>query len=108
MAWEKRGARKGKRRLPESQRRRIINRDRRQGRRCWFAYPGICLGISQKLVEVHHVVDAEDGGTDDDYNLATACKPCHVHYSAQKSQQRAVRAAWDWKRRPEKHPGVLD
>jgi hypothetical protein len=34
------------------------------------------------------------------------CKPCHVRVSAQRSQKRAVASAWDWKRRPEKHPGI--
>lgn len=105
MAWDKRGARKGKRRIPESQRRRIIARDREQG--CWFKYPGICTGWDDKI-EVHHILDAEDGGADDDDNLVAACKACHVHYSAQESQKRSVAAAWDWKRKPERHPGVLD
>lgn len=106
MAWDadRPRARQGKK-LPPAQRRRIISRDRARG--CWFQYPGICTG-SRGLVEVHHIIEKEDGGQDDDDNLVLACKPCHVHYSAQQSQKRAVTAAWDWQRKPEKHPGVLD
>jgi 5-methylcytosine-specific restriction endonuclease McrA len=59
-------------------------------------------------VEVHHVIEVEDGGTDAPDNLVAACKPCHQHYSAQRSQQRSVRAAWDWLRRPERHPGLTE
>lgn len=105
MAWDKRGARKGKKRLPESQRQRVIHRDTARG--CWFRYPGICTGMTGEI-EVHHLIDAEDGGADDDDNLVAACRPCHVHYSAQQAQKRAVAAASDWKRKPERHPGVLD
>jgi len=110
MAWQKRGARKGKRRLPESQRQRIIKRDRDLNRHCWFSYAGKCIGIYDydAKVEVHHIIEAEDGGPDEDYNLVTVCKPCHAHHSAIQSQQRASKAAWDWQRKPEKHPGVLD
>lgn len=72
---------------------------------CWFRYPGIC---TVKSTQVHHIVDVEDGGDNEDDNLVGACEPCHTHYSAQQSQKRAVQAAWDWKRRPERHPGVLD
>jgi hypothetical protein len=57
---------------------------------------------------VHHIEEFVDGGTDDEHNLTGVCKACHTHYSAQQSQKRAVAAAWDWQRRPEKHPGVLD
>jgi 5-methylcytosine-specific restriction endonuclease McrA len=108
MTWQKRGARKGKRRLPESQRQRIIKRDRTGSGQCWLNYSDRCIGIFTNQVEVHHVVDAEDGGLDEDYNLETVCKPCHAHHSAIVSQQRAAKVAWDWQRKPERHPGVLD
>lgn len=106
MAWSRRNkprARQGKK-LPEGKRTRIMNRDRNRG--CWFKFPGICVGWSARI-EVHHLVEVEDGGTDDDDNLVAVCKPCHTHFSAQQSQRRAVAAANDWKRRPEPHPGVL-
>jgi 5-methylcytosine-specific restriction protein A len=97
MAWTKRGERKGAKRLPESQRRRIL----RRYPTCWLALPGICTGTS---TQVHHVVDAADEGPDDDVNLVGVCRPCHTHYSARASARRA----WDWQRKPEKHPGVID
>lgn len=109
MAWEKRGKRKGAKRLPESLRQFVIARDRKAKRGCFFRFGDICEGIDPGVkVEVHHVVDAEDGGSDEPHNLATACKKCHTRHSAQVSQERAVAAANDWKRKPEKHPGVLD
>ena len=87
--------------FPEPVRRRIL----KHHPQCWFAYPGICTGRS---TEAHHVVEVEDGGTNEEDNGVGVCHQCHEHYSAQRSQQRAVQAAWDWKRKPEKHPGVLD
>lgn len=54
------------------------------------------------------MVDAEDDGSDLDENLVGACHNCHERYSAQQSQQRAVKSAWDWKRRPEQRPNVVD
>jgi 5-methylcytosine-specific restriction enzyme A len=89
----------GANRLPERLRKRILTRDPI----CTLAIPGVCTGIS---TEVHHVIDAQDGGPDTDDNLVGVCKPCHVRVSAQRSQKRAVASAWDWKRRPEKHPGI--
>jgi hypothetical protein len=59
-------------------------------------------------VQVHHVLDAEDGGTDNDENLVGVCAACHTFYSAHRSQQRAVESAWSWKRQPERHPGVVE
>ncbi len=107
MTWDRRNkprARQGHK-LSPAQRKRITDRDRARG--CWFKYPGICMGWTAKI-EVHHLVEVEDGGTDDDDNLVAACQPCHTHFSAQQSQRRAVAAANDWKRKPERHPGVLD
>ena len=99
MVWQRRGARKGAKRLPEPLRRKVL----RNHPRCWFAFPGICTG---KSTQVHHVCAAEDGGSDDYENLVGACAPCHTRHSAQESQQRAVAAAWDWQRKPERHPGA--
>ncbi|AHY84162.1 HNH endonuclease [Mycobacterium phage Tesla] len=108
MAWSERGDRKGARRMPEKLRREVIKRDRKMGRGCWFLYTDICLGIDQPRVQVHHIIDAEDDGPDDLDNLVTACTPCHVRYSARVSQKRSVAKQNEWKRKPEKHPGVLD
>lgn len=96
-----RGKRKGKKRLPEKQRRRILDRYPR----CWLAYPGRCTGVS---TEVDHVIDAEDGGSDDDENLRGACHPCHEYKSARNSQRRSVAKQTEWKRKPEQRPQVID
>lgn len=100
MTWTRRGNRKGKKRLPEAQRQRILKR----WPRCWLAYPWCCSGAS---TEVDHVIDAEDGGSDDDDNLRGACHECHEYKSARNSQRRSVAKQNEWKRRPERHPGVL-
>jgi len=98
--WPKRrySKRKGSTKLPPAQRKRIIA----NAAGCWFAYPGICTGLSGDI-EIHHLIEAEDGGGDNDENLRAACKPCHTRYSAQRSAERV----WDWKRKKEPHPGVL-
>jgi 5-methylcytosine-specific restriction enzyme A len=46
-------------------------------------------------------IDAEDG-------LVGVCAPCHRRVSAQTSQKRSVAKQNERKRKPEKHPGVLD
>ena len=91
MAWEKPGHRKGKKRLPEAQRQRVLKRYPH----CWLALPGYCEGAS---VQIHHVVEAEDGGPDTDYlhdgtpQFVGVCARCHQRVSAQRSQRRAVAA----------------
>lgn len=100
VTWTKRGARKGKKRLPESQRQRILARYPE----CWLKIPGRCTG---KSTQVDHVIDAEDGGSDEDHNLRGACQPCHEYKSAVNSQRRSVAKQTEWKRKPEPHPGVL-
>ena len=106
VTWARRGERKGAKRLPEALRQKVIKRDRDAGRGCYFGFPG-CLGINQRHIQVHHIRDAEDGGDDHEFNLITACKPCHTTHSAQVSQRRSVEKQNEWKRRPEPHPGVL-
>lgn len=101
MAWTERGDRKGARRLPEKQRRRILA----TYPHCWLHLPGICTNTS---TQVHHIVDAEDGGADTDDNLRGVCKPCHTRYSAQESARRSALARTEWRRTPERHPGLLD
>lgn len=101
MSWDKRGKRKGAKRLPERQRKRILAK----WPQCWLAFYWCCTG---KSTEVHHIIDAEDGGSDKDENLRGVCHECHTYESARNSQRRSVAKQNEWKRRPEKHPGVLD
>lgn len=107
MSWDRRNKPRAQtgHKIPLAQRKRIIDRDISRG--CFFRFNGICVGV-HGLVEIHHIREYEDGGTDDDTNLTLACKPCHVHHSAIEAQKRATKAANDWKRKPEKHPGILD
>lgn len=107
MTWQQRGKRKGPRKIPQALRNKVIARDRKSGVGCYFQFIDICLGIDGK-VEVHHKIEAEDDGETVEENLATACVPCHRRWSARQSQKRAVAAGNEWKRKPEKHPGVLD
>lgn len=105
MPWDKDRpcARQGKK-LPPALRRYVIARDRERG--CWFQFLDICTGYDGPM-EVHHIIEVEDGGDDSKENLAAACKPCHTRWSARQSQKRATRAGNDWQRRPERHPGIL-
>lgn len=108
MPWDpdRPRARQGKK-LPRAKWLRVVARDRKLGVGCYFMFLDICQGIDGS-VEVHHIKEVEDGGDDDELNLATACKPCHTRFSARQAQKRAVKAGNDWKRKPERHPGVLD
>lgn len=101
MAWERRQPRNNGNRIPEKLRRKIL----KQYPYCWLRLEDICTLRSE---QVHHVLADIDGGTNDPENLVGVCKPCHVRYSCQDAQKRSVQAAWDWKRQPERHPGVLD
>jgi hypothetical protein len=98
MAWPRTGRyspRKGAKRLPEKQRQRIL----RRYPHCQLAIIGICTG---KSVEVHHVQDAADGGSDDDFNpdstpqLVGVCRECHRYVSARNSAARAPTTAPDY------------
>ena len=101
MSWSKRGERKGAKRLPEKLRQKVLKKHPD----CRLRIPGRCTG---KSTQVDHIVDAEDGGSDLEPNLQGACEPCHTYKSAVNSQRRSVAKQNEWKRRPEKHPGVLD
>lgn len=68
---------------------------------CWLSIPRFCTGRSE---QVHHKIDAEDGGPDTEDNLVGVCTACHTHYSAVRSGQRSH----SYRRQREKHPGVLD
>ena len=73
---------------PEWQRtrRRIKNRDSWRCRRC--GSPG--------QLEVHHVEPVAVGGTDDDDNLLTLCRACHLsEHDAATDSVRAWRALVD-------------
>lgn len=105
MAWpktERYSPRKGARRLPERLRQRIL----RRYPTCQLAIPGVCTGRS---VEVHHhVVDAADGGPDEEWNLRGVCRECHRWLSARRSAERAAGARGGRHlREPERHPGIL-
>lgn len=62
-------------------------------------------GCTHKATEVHHVVGrAKAGKHIGGRNLISVCHTCHDV----ETQNDAVEARDDWKRKPEKHPGVLD
>lgn len=107
MAWTRRGARKGARRLPERQRQRIL----KLWPNCWLQIPGRCTG---KSTEVHHTVDASsyddpnDPRIDSDDMLVGVCHECHKYVSARDSQRKAMAKREKWKTDPRPHPGVLE
>lgn len=91
--------RRGTKRTPEALRRKVIAK----ADRCYFSFPDICQWGTGP-VEVHHICEAEDGGRDEETNLAAACRPCHTRWSAQQSQRRSVQKQNEWKRKPETRP----
>jgi 5-methylcytosine-specific restriction enzyme A len=108
MAWPQRGRyspRKGAKRLPEKQRQRIL----RRYPNCQLAIIGIC---TRRSVEVHHRVDAADGGPDTDFlpdgtrQLVGVCRECHRYIPARISAARANNGTRVM-REKERHPGVL-
>jgi hypothetical protein len=110
MAWPRQGRyspRKGKKRLPERQRQRIL----RRYPHCQLAIHGICTGRS---VEVHHIRDAadyddpNDPAIDAESGLIGVCRECHRWLSARRSAERAAGARGGRHlREPERHPGIL-
>lgn len=108
MAWPQKGRysdRKGAKRLPESQRRRIL----RRYPHCQLCIIGVCTITS---TEVHHLIDVADGGPDTDFlpdgtrQLVGVCRECHRHVSARNSAARAHNGTRVM-REPERHPGLL-
>lgn len=94
MAWPQKGRysdRKGAKRLPESQRRRLP----RRYPNCQLAIIGVCTRYS---VEIHHAIDAADNGPDTDFlpdgtkQLVGVCRECHRWVSARRSAARAKAA----------------
>jgi hypothetical protein len=81
---------------------------------CQLALRGVCTGNS---TQVHHVLDAADGGSDDDFNpdgtpqLVGVCAECHRYVSARRSAARSRGKGGPngsrVLREKERHPGVL-
>lgn len=93
MAWGQRG-------VPAKVRRRIINRDKE----CQLGFVGCTVTID----EVDHIINVASRGLErerdvDPNNLQGVCKHCH-HI---KSQAEALAGRTVWKRKPERHPGLL-
>ena len=91
--------RKGANRLPEKQRQRILKRDPV----CKLQIPNVCTGRSE---QVDHIIDAADGGPDEDWCLQGVCAACHRYKSARRSAARA-NPGTRVLREKERHPGLL-
>lgn len=76
-------------------RRRILKRDNRE---CQLGGPN-CLETAS---QVDHVVPISQGGTDDEDNLASACRQCHMEKSSREAV--AARAKRTRRRRRPIHP----
>lgn len=73
--------------------------------RCRAAFEG-CLQIA---VQVHHVIERIDGGTDDDENLMAVCEGCHSRLTTAQVQRRAAARRQAKKDKMRKnHPGRID
>ena len=68
--------------ISPSQRLRILIRDERRCREC---------GTDQGNLEIDHIVEVHDGGTNDDDNLQALCEDCHKRKTADFAHARAVR-----------------
>lgn len=69
---------------------------------CMLQIAGTC---THWATEIHHVIGRKRAGRHiGGKNLITACHECHNH----ETQKDAIESRDDWKRKPEKHPGVLD
>ena len=60
-----------KRRGRSKRRMRILSRDSFVCNHCSQPFP-------ESNLEVDHVIPLVQGGSDDDHNLQTLCKPCHL------------------------------
>lgn len=70
----------------ENIRRRILERDR------------ACVKCaSVESLQVHHIIALRDGGSNEDSNLETLCKQCHLeHHNPHLTPERRERLeAWD-------------
>ena|SRR6188508_3881276 len=83
----------------EVTRARVIARD---GNRCTVSW--LLGGACSETLDVHHLIPREEGGTDDDDNLITAC---HSHHPVVEAVRREVlrrRGRLAWKRCTHHHP----
>lgn len=64
---------------------RILRRDRYTCQVCHVLYGPARLD----WLDVDHIVERRDGGTDDPRNLQAICKPCHAAKSARATMLRA-------------------
>ena len=108
MVWPRSGRyspRKGKKRLPEAVRRRVLKRFPQ----CQLGIRNVCTGRS---VERHHLRDCADYDDPNDPKidleemLIGVCHQCHVYVSARRSAARA-NLGTRVLREKERHPGVL-
>lgn len=71
-----------RRSIGQAQRQRIIERDGHKCREC---------GATNTNLEIDHVTEVHDGGTNDDENLQSLCFSCHARKTADFAHARAVR-----------------
>ena len=77
----------------ESIRARIIARDRG----CSGRFLG---GECSPILDVHHILPREEGGTDEDSNLMALC---HTHHPMLESMRRAILRRRRWRTCPHEH-----
>lgn len=65
-------------------RQRILARD------CGMCCLCTTRGLLELAEEVDHIVPVWDGGTDEDENLQSLCKPCHRAKTAREAARRAA------------------
>ena len=73
----------------------------RDGSRCTVGW--LLGGACSDLLDVHHLIPREHGGTDDPENLITAC---HAHHPVVEALRREVlrrRGKLSWRRCPHEH-----
>lgn len=83
--------------VPVEIRERVLVRD---GFRCSGRFLG---GECSAVLDIHHILPREEGGSDDDSNLLTLC---HRHHPMLEALRRAIlkRRAPRWKHCHHKHP----
>ena len=57
---------------------------KRDNHRCQIRFVGICTGIAS---EVDHRIPVTRGGSDEDSNLQSACRPCHLAKSSDEGHE---------------------
>lgn len=83
----------------EDIRARVLARD---GSRCTVSW--LLGGACSETLDVHHLIPREEGGTDDESNLITAC---HAHHPVVEAIRREVlrrRGRLTWRRCSHAHP----